>query len=811
MSKVLTFISCLMFFSSIHVSAQEEGNCGIDVPKKATKKFLKLRDDKYALDRLGTIKEMKELSQDYPDYPDLIGFIANHYLKDAYKPNTPKVQASVKKNAVRWFKKLSRVCPAYQGHLAYYWLGRMNHEDGKDSIAAIYFKKYLDNEQEPPKEYKSIAQALVDEYFVKDYLISHPVPFEPRVVKGVSSAEDEYLPMLSPDNEALFFTRRRNTPPNIKLPPNTPGNDDKEYFTRSRAVLVDSFTYGMVLKGPFNRHLEPLDGNKLIGLGGACLTPDNKTMLVTTTVLVVPQVGNGYRNTDLYSTTYKGGQWTPLKSVGAHINNENNEPTWEGQPTISSDGRMMIFASARISSTSFQWNGQEASSMDLFVCYKDDSGRWGTPQNLGPIINTPGNERTPFLHTDSKTLYFSSNGHPGMGGYDIYYTRMDVNGNWAKPINIGSPINTEKDEHGLIVSLNGKHAYLSSGNQGEAFSGGLQLISFPLYEKARPDKVVMLKGTLKDENGDPVKNGEVEVKDSKTGEVRKGLVDEETGDYVVVLPVYDENKPLVEPAKITLEVNKEEVEVDYGSRVDTIAGEEVIVPPGGRIETVNKIEKVIKKDERVAVVNGTEKIVKKSDKIRKIDDVDMVIPADHDVVDMGGEAIVMPKKDKEKLVEKQRFIVKASGAKSAFSTQVIEIDPQEIDGAKKVNSAKPIEVQTMKKGTPIRLNDVNFASSSSVLNGTSMDVLDELVDFLKKNNTVKIVIHGHTDNKGNSEENLKLSKSRAKEVMEFLIANGIAANRLSYDGFGSKKPKATNSTEEGRSVNRRVEFVILSM
>lgn len=811
MNKILALILCLSFLTSIDVVAQEEGNCGIDVPKKAVKKFTKLRDNKYALDRLGTIKAMKELSKDYPEYPDLIGFIANHYLKDSYKANTPKVQASVKKNAKRWYKKLTRVCASYQGHLAYYWLGRMNHEDGEDSTAAVYFKKYLDNEQEPPKEYKKIAQSLVDEYYVKDYLIAHPVPFEPKIVKGVSSPEDEYLPMLSPDNEALYFTRKRNTPRNIKLPPNTPGNDDKEYFTRSRAVLVDSFTYGMVLKGPFNRHLEPLDGNKLIGLGGACLTPDNKTMLVTTTVLVVPQVGNGYRNTELYSTSYKNGQWTPLKSLGEHINNENNEPTWEGQPTISSDGRMMIFASARISSTSFQWNGQEASSMDLFVCYKDPTGRWGKPENLGPIINTPGNERTPFLHTDSKTLYFSSNGHPGMGGYDIYYTRMDVNGNWAKPINIGSPINTEKDEHGLIVSLNGKTAYLSSGNQGEAFSGGLQLISFPLYEKARPDKVVMMKGTLKDENGEPVKNGEVEVKDSKTGEIRKGLVDEETGEYVVVLPVYDENKPLVEPAKITLEVNEEEVEVDYGSRVDTIAGKEVIVPPGGKIAMVNEVEKVIKKDEKVAVVNGTEKIIKKSDKVRKIEDVDMVIPADHDVVDMGGEAVVMPKKNKEETVEKQRFIVKATGSKTAFSTQVIEIDPQEIDGAKKMTSAKPIEVQTLKKGTPVRLNDVNFATSSSVLNGTSMDVLDELVEFLKKNASVKIVIHGHTDNKGNAAVNLSLSKSRAKEVMEFLIKNGIAANRLSYDGFGSKKPKASNSTEEGRSINRRVEFVILSM
>lgn len=794
------------------ISAQDnEGNCGIDVSKKAIRKFTKLRDKEYPLNPLGTIKEMKLLTEDYPEYPDLAAFIAYHYRNGAYKASMPKVQRVVKKNAINYYKKLARICPSYQGHLAYFWVGRMNHEEGNDSIAAVYFKKYLDNEQEPPKEYKVIAQNLVDKYYVKDYLISHPVPFDPKVVKGVSSEHDEYLPMLSPDNESLYFTRKRNTPPNIKLPPKTPGNDDKEYFSKSRAILVDSFSYGLILRGPFNKHLEMLDDRKMIGLGGACLTPDNRTMYLTVTSLVVPQKGEGYKNTDLYYSKYKGGSWSPLKGIGARINDEDNEPTWEGQPTISSDGKMMIFSSARISSTSFQMYGQEASSMDLFVCMKEPSGAWGPAKSLGPIINTPGHERTPFLHTDSKTLYFSSNGHPGMGGFDIYYTRMDENGNWIKPKNIGSPINTDKDEHGLIVSLDGKTAFLSGGERGVARTGGLQLISFPLYEKARPEKVVMMKGTLKDDKGKPIKNGKIQVKDKQTGEVIDGLVNEETGEYVVVMPVIDPNKPKVKPEKITLIANGEEEEVDYGSSVAIIKEKEVIVPPGGKIVEVNNEEEVIKKNEIVAKINGIEKIIKKSDKVRKIDGVDIIVSADHDVVDIQGKPVVVPKKTIEVGKEKQRFVITATGDRTAFTTSVIEIDPEEIAGAKKIRATKPMEIQTVRKGQPIRLNDVSFSTSSSVLNGVCMDVLDELVMYLSAKPTMKISIHGHTDNRGSAQDNIILSKKRAKEVMDFLIGTGIDKNRLSYNGFGATKPKASNTNEEGRSVNRRVEFVILTM
>lgn len=806
MNKLFIVLGVLF---SLTLNGQSERNCSEFNNKKAIKKFHKLSGMDYPMDRSGTIIEMKKLVDKYPDYLECISFIAEHYKITSYKAIKLNVKKKVRGNAKDWYKKLADFCPGYAGHEAYFWLGRMNHEDGNDSISATYFKQYLENEAEPPRQRKEVATRLRDEFFVRKQLLSEPVDFDPRNVKGVSTEHDEYLPMLSPDNEWVYFTRKRNTSPDITLPPKTPGNDNKEYFTRSKALTVDSFTRGMSLLKPFNMYMQPLldigGNNKLKGLGGACLTPDNKTMYLTANILFVPLRGRGYTNTELMRTDYKGGQWGPLKSVGS-VNNENGEPTWEGQPTISSDGKLMVFTSARLSSTSYGKGDDETFTLDLFYCIKDENGRWGSAINMGPLVNTKGQEKTPFLHTDSKTLYFASDGHPGLGGYDIYYTRMDKNGNWIRPKNIGYPINTEKDEHGLIVSLDGKTAYFTSGNRGNARTGGLNLVSFGLHKDARPEKVVMMKGTLNGEDGEVIKNGKISVTDKQTGEVHDGLVDEETGEYVVIMPVNDPLKKEIEPEKITMKVNGEYVEVDYGSELKTIKGKEVVIPPGGKIVLVNDNEEVLNKDERVAEINGKEKIIKKSDSVRKIDGLDIVLSSGDEIVVMEGKAVVIKKNNDEDF--KQRFVVTATGDGKAFSTKTLEIDPKEVDGASKIYPKDPIKIETLNKNKPIRLNEVNFTTSSSILNSKCMDILDELVNFLKLKSSMKIEIHGHTDNKGSASDNLGLSKNRAQSVMQFLIDNGIDSSRLSFKGFGQAKPKASNSTELGRLTNRRVEFVI---
>ena len=786
--KVVLIVFHLIFAGVGATIAQDEGNCLQEVPKKAIKKYEKLKK-KYSRSNSEVIESIKELIEEYPAYVEPVYFLAEHYKRSTFDMEKPHVKEKLIEKTIAYYEQSISICPAYSGYLAYYNLGIFHHkykQAGKASAES--FQKYLELEKEHPKRYKKIATDLSDEYFTKYRLLEHPVPYEPKVVKGVNGREDEYLPMLSPDNNYLYLTRKRTSPIDLRQPQKN-GNDFNEYFIQSRRITVDSFSYGRIMGKPFNQFDEALGGFRLIGQGGACLTPDNKEMYLTLTVQELVQ-GTSVQNTSLYFTKLVDGEWQKIKSLGRNINDEKNEKTWEGQPTISADGKMMIFATARTTSTSFELGGEVYNSMDLYVVHKMTNGLWGVPKSLGEVINTPGNEKTPFLHTDSKTLYFASNGHPGMGGYDIFYTQLMDDGTWSKPVNIGYPINTEADEHGLVVSLDGKYAFMTSGISGNQ-EGGLDIIHFPLHPNARPEKVVFIKGTLESEDGKPVKNGKISIKDEATGEVHDALVDENTGEYVAVISVKDPDRE--QPPKDTeiIDLNMEEFEVPVGSKIAPVNGKDQIIPPGAEVKKVS----------------GKDWVVEKGDQIKKVNGKETLIPKGHEIVVQNNVQKVVKKTADPEKKDKQSFIITATGENMAIQTESVELDPKEVDGAKKI-SGKKMEVKESKTGEPIRLNEVNFATNSYLLNSRSMLILDELIHYLELKPTMKITILGHTDNVGKSTDNLALSKERAKEVMNYLIDGGISQSRLKSEGYGDTKPKESNASEAGRAINRRVEFVI---
>ena len=189
--------------------------------------------------------------------------------------------------------------------------------------------------------------------------------------------------------------------------------------------------------------------------------------------------GGNYPNYDLYYSEYDGFEWSLPKLLPGKINRNDS---WESQPSLSSDGKLLFFASDR--------PGGYGGS-DIWYSTRKSDGSWTDPVNMGPAINTSRNERSPFLHTDSKTLYFSSNGHDGLGGQDIFYSKMDSKRQWTAPKNIGYPINTENDEVDFFVSLDGKTGYFSSNNYGDK---DWNIYQFELYEEARPHTMVIVKG-----------------------------------------------------------------------------------------------------------------------------------------------------------------------------------------------------------------------------------------------------------------------------------------------------------------------------
>ena len=203
-----------------------------------------------------------------------------------------------------------------------------------------------------------------------------------------------------------------------------------------------------------------------------------------------------------------------------------NSSAWDSQPSISSDGKTLYFASSR--------SGGKG-NMDIWKSTRDDNGIWTAPVNLGDSINTGRDEQSPFIHPDGKTLYFCSSGHPGMGSYDIFYSRMDDNGNWSTATNIGYPINSSDADGFLFVNAIGNKAYFSSEKFGG--KGGLDIYSFDLYEAARPTAVTYMKGTVYDSKTKKRLQAKFELVDlSNSKTVAQSESDPLTGEFLVSLP-----------------------------------------------------------------------------------------------------------------------------------------------------------------------------------------------------------------------------------------------------------------------------------
>jgi len=230
---------------------------------------------------------------------------------------------------------------------------------------------------------------------------------------------------------------------------------------------------------------------------------------------------DGFGQCDLYYSKKIDGKWTSPTNMG----NVVNTAFWESQPSISSDGRTLYFASERPGGIG---------SSDIWVTTKNEYGKWTKPVPLDTTINTKQAETSPFIHPDGHTLYFCSNGHPGVGGFDIFFSKQDENGKWSKPKNLGYPINTTKDEIGLIVNAKGDKAYITSSREG---GKGLQdIYMFDLYKEARPEAVTYFKGKVSDkQSGKPLK-ADFELKDVETGKVIvKSTSDENDGSFLICL------------------------------------------------------------------------------------------------------------------------------------------------------------------------------------------------------------------------------------------------------------------------------------
>ncbi len=644
---VLTFIS--VFFISILAFAQ---------PKYTTKDKKAIKNYEEGLKQYGArdfekaIEYMKKsIKEDdlFVEAHMLLGYIYSDMNQN------PK--------AIEEMKKALQINPNFfPGN--YFSLARLQFGSGLYKDAKQNFEAYLDKHGEnedmnkmAKRDSRSCDFAIV--------ALENPVPFKPvNVGNGLNSQYDEYYPAITADEQMFLFTR--------KLPSAKSQYGFQEDFYVSDKINGNwekAYSIGPQINSESNE-------------GAPCLSADGQILFF---VACETEFGYGVDRTgmgscDIFYSFKNGDDWTKPKNVGPPVSTK----WWETQPSFSSDGKTLYFVRGVTDS-----NGK--SNQDIYTSTLNKDGKWTVPVKLSNKINTPFNEESVFIHPDNQTLYFSSDGHPGMSGLDIFMSRRQPNGEWGEPVNLGYPINTCNDENSLLVSRDGKTAWFASNRAGGY--GGLDIYSFDLYEQARPGKTIYVKGKVYDAVTKAPLDAEVEAVDLQSGNsVVKRISSKKTGEFLICLPL-----------------NK-----NYAFNASK----------AGYLFNSENYSLTENKDYQPIVVN--------------------------------------------------------------------------------------IPLSPITKDSTVILRNVFFDTDKFNLKDESKVELDKLADFLTKNPTLKIELSGHTDNVGDKKHNQVLSENRAKSVLDYLVTNGIAKERLTSKGYGDTKPVVANDSDDHRQMNRRTEFKIIS-
>jgi outer membrane protein OmpA-like peptidoglycan-associated protein/tetratricopeptide (TPR) repeat protein len=317
--------------------------------------------------------------------------------------------------------------------------------------------------------------------------------FEPQNMgDSINTAVSEYYPTITIDDNKLIYTRRVN-------------NFNEDFYESDKVDGI--FHKSRSLEGNINTNQNE---------GAQNISQDGQWLIFTGC-----NFPEGKGSCDLYISYLTAQGWSVPENLGDSINTE----FWESAPSLSPDKKDLYFASRR---------PDGFGGSDIYVSHRLRNGRWSSPESLGPVINTIGDEGTPFIHADNQSLYFTSSGHPGYGGDDLFMSRKGPDGQWQKPVNLGYPINTIENEGSLVISANGKTAYYASDRADSR--GGLDLYTFELREDIRPAQTLWVKGRVFDKTTHKGLPSGVELTDLSTRAVISQLQTDETGNYLITLP-----------------------------------------------------------------------------------------------------------------------------------------------------------------------------------------------------------------------------------------------------------------------------------
>jgi outer membrane protein OmpA-like peptidoglycan-associated protein/tetratricopeptide (TPR) repeat protein len=644
-SILIIVISLLTLSSKAQLAPGEYSSTN----KKAISLFEKALEFYNARNDVKALEELKKAAEKDP------AFIEPHILSAQIYTEANKLQ-----EAITEYTKALEINAKFDKKV-FFLLANIEVSIGKYTEAKQDYEAFLKNKTLNPDARDLAEHQLANCNFAIEAM-KKPVPFEPKNMgEAINSSFDEYFPAITADDQTFLYTRNNRTT-------QVPMQEDFLVSKKVNNVWAPSVLLGNGINTPGNEGAPSISADGQVLFFIACAEIDNS----------YGPNRKGYGSCDIFYSQKVGVNWSRPYNIGNTINSK----FWETQPCFSADGKTLYFVSSRPGGLG---------ESDIYYSTLKDDGSWGTPINIGKKINTPGKEESVYIHPDGKTLYFSSNGHVGMGKLDIYVVRKDANNEWGTPVNLGYPINTYGDENSMLVNGGGNLAYMASNRAGGF--GGLDLYQFELYNAVRPEQISYVKG---------------KVYDAKTNQplgAHFELIDLETAKQVVVSDANAGNGEFL----VTLPVNK-----NYALNVSQ---------------------------------SGY-------------------------------------------LFHSENFSLKDLADKTK---------PYQLD----------IPMESIDTGSVVELKNVFFETAKFDLKPESKVELDKLVAFLKFNKTLRIQLSGHTDNVGDKKMNQLLSQNRAKAVYDYLVANTIDANRLTFVGYGDTKPKVKNDSDENRAINRRTEFKVI--
>lgn len=418
--------------------------------------------------------------------------------------------------------------------------------------------------------------------------------------------------------------------------------------------------------------------------------------------------------------------------------------------------------------------------MDIYVSFLEEGNKWSAPMNLGPVVNTAGIEGSAFLAADGVTVYFSSNGHAGYGGMDMFMTRRldDTWQHWSEPVNLGPRINSRQQEYNYTIPARGDYAYFSSSN---SIYGAADLYRIPLPREVQPLPVALLQSQFIDAiTGEPlevtlrVTSGNVLLEETPAAEEKQvkgkfGLVIPRRPDFGVVaeVPGYYPSNPVPDEAP-----TDDDMYMDFDED-----------------------------DDFQTLLRDAKERVYEDIHDKELNPLD---PKDMELLD---EVI---QRALDRTLQGRRVRPEERRQMEDAITEDVQASLKQPEQTY-VEVTEDIEMVPLREGQIIRVNNIYFAANKSFLLQESFAELERIATFLRQNPNIVVEIGGHTNGLPSDEFCNELSSDRAERVYQHLVEQGIPADRLRWKGYGKTQPIADNATLAGRKKNQRVELKIIEV